>query len=72
MLKSYVDSENYPGWQLIHLRSLKAISKNISDPLYQNNRTSCSDIVYFGGASVFFLYRKASLEISQRNQLKKL
>ena len=71
MQKSYVDPENYPGWQVIHLRSLKAISKSISDPLFKIIGPLILTLCILVGASVFFLYRKASLEISQRKSVEK-
>ena len=69
MFQSDVDSENYPGWKVIHLRSLKAISKNISDPLIRITGPLVLALCILVVTSAFFLYRKASLEISHRKSI---
>ncbi len=71
MQESFVDSENYPGWKVIHLRSLKAISKSISDPLFKIIGPVVLTLCILVGTSVFFLYRKASQEILQRKSVEK-
>jgi len=71
MQTSDVDPENYSGWKVIHLRSLKAISKSISDPFFKIIGPIILALCILVGTSVFFLYRKASLEISQRKSVEK-
>ncbi len=71
MQTSDVNPENYPGWKVIHLRSLKAISRSISDPLFKITGPVVLALCILVGAAVFFLYRKASLEISQRKSVEK-
>jgi len=57
---------NYPGWNLIHLYNLEAISKIVSDPLIKITGPIVLTLCLFVGFSVFLLYRKASYEIVQR------
>jgi PAS domain S-box-containing protein len=57
---------NYPGWNVIHLRSLKAIAKTVSDPLIRITGPVVLLLCMLIGLAVFFLYRKASDEIIQR------
>ncbi|RLC74817.1 MAG: hypothetical protein DRI61_15980, partial [Chloroflexi bacterium] len=71
MQKSDVDPENYPGWEVIHLRSLNAISKSISNPLFKIIGPVVLMLCILVGVSVFFIYRKASLVISQRKSVEK-
>lgn len=66
-----IDKENYPGWKVIHLRSLKAISKSISDPLIKVTGPVVLALCLLVGGVVIFLYRKASKEISQRKAFEK-
>ncbi len=65
------DLDNYPGWRVIHLRSLKAISKTVSDPLIRIAGPLILTLCVFIGLSVFFLYRKASVEIRKRQSAEK-
>jgi len=58
--------ENYPGWQTVHLRSFKAISKAVMDPLIRIAGPLVLTLCMMIGVSVFLLYRKASQEISHR------
>ncbi len=58
--------DNYPGWQVIHLRSLDAISRVVSDPLLRVTGPTVLTLCFLIGVSVFSLYRKASGEIIQR------
>ncbi len=57
---------NYPGWNVIYLRSLKAIAKTVSDPLIRITGPVVLLLCALIGLAVFFLYRKASEEIIQR------
>lgn len=58
--------DNYSGWKIIHLRSLKAISRTVSDPLFRIAGPLILSLCVLIGLSVFFLYRKASVEIRMR------
>jgi len=57
---------NYPGWDLIHLYNLKAISKIISGPLIKITGPIVLALCVLVGLAVFLLYRKASDEILKR------
>ncbi len=57
---------NYPGWNVIHLYNLKAVSKIVSDPLIKATGSVVLSLCLFIGLSVFLLYRKASDEIVKR------
>lgn len=58
--------EDYPGWKIIHLRSLSAISKVVSDPLLRITGPIVLSLTLLIGISVFLLYRKATEEIALR------
>ena len=66
-----VDPDHYPGWKVYHLRSLKTISKSIADPLLKLAGPVILTFCTLLGISVFFLYRKASQEITQRKEAEK-
>jgi PAS domain S-box-containing protein len=57
---------NYPGWSVVYLRNLKAISKIVSGPLIKITGPIVLTLCVFVGFAVFLLYRKASNEIVQR------
>ena len=63
--------DNYSGWEIIHLRSLKAIAKTVSDPLFRIAGPLILTLCVLIGLSVFFLYRKASVEIRMRQSAEK-
>ncbi|MGD9300537.1 MAG: PAS domain S-box protein [Desulfobacterales bacterium] len=63
--------DHYSGWEIIHLRSLKAISKSVSDPLFRIARPLILTLCVLIGLSVFLLYRKASVEIRMRQSAEK-
>ncbi len=63
--------DNYSGWEIIHLRSLQAISKTASDPLFRIAGPLILALCVLIGFSVFFLYRKASVEIRMRQSAEK-
>ncbi len=65
------DIRNYPGWKVIHLRSLKVISKNVSGPLIRLTGPIVLSLCLLVGVAVFFLYGKASHELSQRKLAEK-
>ncbi|MBC8318869.1 MAG: PAS domain S-box protein [Desulfobulbaceae bacterium] len=58
--------DSYPGWHIIHLRDLKMLSRAVSAPLIRITGHIVIVLCFFIGLSVFFLYRKASVEIQQR------
>jgi len=62
---------NYPGWNIVHLSSLEAISKTVSDPFIRIIGPIVLTLCVLIGLSVFFLYRKASIEITQRKSVEK-
>ena len=66
-----IELDNYPGWQVIHLRSLKAVSKTVSDPLIKVTGPLILTLCVLIGLSVFFLYKKASVEIFKRQSAEK-
>jgi len=61
-----LELDHYPGWQVIHLRSLAAIARSVSDPLIRVAGPSILALCVLIGISVFFLYRKASVDILKR------
>jgi PAS domain S-box-containing protein len=63
--------DNYSGWQVIHLRSRKAIAKTVSDPFFRIAGPLILTLCVLIGLSVFFLYRKASVEIFMRQSAEK-
>ncbi len=63
------DIVDYPGWKVIHLRSLSAISKVVSDPLLKITGPIVLALTILIGVSVFFLYGKATEEISLRRSV---
>ena len=63
--------DNYPGWDIIHLRSLDAISKVVSEPLIRITGPVVFTASILIGFSVFFLYQKASQEIVKRKEIQK-
>jgi PAS domain S-box-containing protein len=58
--------DSYPGWYVVHLRSLEEITRVVSDPLIRITGPTVFSLCVLIGIAVFFLYRKASLEIVQR------
>ena len=63
--------DNYPGWDIIHLRSLDAIAKVVSEPLIRITGPVVFTASILIGFSVFFLYQKASQEIVKRKEVQK-
>jgi len=58
--------DNYPGWSVVYLRNLKAVSKIVSGPLIKITGPIVLTLCVLVGFGVFLLYRKASDEIVQR------
>ena len=69
--EAYIDPEHYPGWKVMHLRSLPAISQSISNPLARMAGPVILILCVLVGVSVFFLYNKASREITRRKAFEK-
>jgi PAS domain S-box-containing protein len=61
--------ESFPGWQVISLRSLDDISRVVSEPLLNITGPVVLTLCLLIGASVLFLYQKASAEIRQRKEV---
>jgi PAS domain S-box-containing protein len=57
---------NYPGWNVVHLRNLDAITKTVIEPLIKSTGPIVLALCVLIGLAVFFLYRQASHEILQR------
>jgi PAS domain S-box-containing protein len=70
-LMHQIGLDNYPGWKVIHLRSMDAIAKTVSDPLIKITGPLILTLCVLVGLSVFFLYRKASVEIFMRQSAEK-
>ncbi len=70
-LMHQIEMDNYPGWNVIHLRSLSAIYKIVSDPLAGITGPIVLSLCVLVGLSVFFLYCEASDEIIQRKAAEK-
>jgi PAS domain S-box-containing protein len=58
--------KNYPGWNVVHLRNLDAITKSVIEPLIKTTGPIVLALCVLIGIAVFFLYRQASHEIRQR------
>ncbi len=67
-LVNRLEIDGFPGWQVIHLRSLKAIYKVVFDPLVRVTVPTVITLCILVGLAVFFLYRNASVEIVQRKK----
>jgi PAS domain S-box-containing protein len=68
--KSYrfyrLDVSTYPGWSVVYLNDLEAVSRKISAPLFRATGTIILALCFLIGLSVFFLYRRASDDIVRR------
>jgi PAS domain S-box-containing protein len=60
--------DKFPGWQVINLRSLKAITKTVSDPIIEITGQIILILLLFIGLAVGILYRKASQELTRRRE----
>jgi PAS domain S-box-containing protein len=63
-----LEMERYPGWHVIHLRSLKAIAKTMTDPIMRITGQIILILLLFIGLAVVILYRKASRELTRRRE----
>ncbi len=66
-----IDVDDYPGWKIIHLYDLDAASKLVAEPLTKIMRPVVVILCSLFGASIFFLYRRASLEITRRRTVER-
>jgi PAS domain S-box-containing protein len=60
------EMENYPGWHIVFLQSLKSISQQVSNPLLKTTFPIIFILCVLVGLSVFYLYRRASHDIVRR------
>jgi len=60
--------DQYPGWNVVYLRNLNAISKRLSDPFLKIAGVIIVSLCGLIGLSVFFLYKKASHDIVRRRE----
>jgi PAS domain S-box-containing protein len=56
----------YPGWKVIQLLSLSEISESVFSPLVRSTSLVVLPLCLFGGLAVYYLFRKANLEIMRR------
>jgi PAS domain S-box-containing protein len=63
-----LEIDNYPGWEVVHLRRIKAISKAVSDPLKRILGPVVLVFCLLIGGGVYLLYMRASNEILQRQK----
>jgi PAS domain S-box-containing protein len=61
--------DNYHDWKIVHLYDLEAASKLVSEPLSKIIRPVIVILCSLLGASIFFLYRRASLELARRRSV---
>ena len=64
-----VDVDGFPGWKIVHLYDLEAASKLVSEPLGRIMRPVIIILCGLLGASIFFLYHQASMEIVRRRSV---
>ena len=58
--------EGFPGWQLVHLVTLKELSRQVFDPLVKTGAAIVVSLCVLIGLSVFILYAKASRDIARQ------
>lgn len=68
-LMQHAPLDNYPGWKIVRLRSMKAIARSVSDPLFRVAGPVILSLCVLVGFSVFILYRMASKEIRRRKAI---
>ena len=61
------DIDIYPGWKVIQLLSLREISESIFKPMVRTTSLVVLPLCLFGGLAVYYLFRKANLEIGRRH-----
>ena len=62
----------YPGWNVVYLRKLDAITKAVIEPLIKTTGPIVLALCVLIGIAVFFLYRQASHEIRQRRSAEQM
>ncbi len=67
-LMHQLELDRYPGWNVMHLRSLKAIAKTVSDPIIRITGHIILILLLLIGLAVGILYRKASRELTRRKE----
>ena len=60
------DIDEYSGWRVIHLVGIRDISESVLRPMVKSTSLMVFSVWLFAGLSVYYLYRKASMEISRR------
>jgi PAS domain S-box-containing protein len=65
-LMHQVPVDNFPGWKIIHLRSMALISKSVSEPLARVMGPVVMLLTVMICVAVLVLYQKASREIFRR------
>jgi PAS domain S-box-containing protein len=70
-LRHEMEIDNYPGWKIVHLKSLTTISKQVSDPLIRIIVPIVVAFCFLIGVVVFMLYRLASREILKRKSVQR-
>jgi PAS domain S-box-containing protein len=63
--------DDYHDWKIIHLYDLEAASKLVSEPLSKIIRPIIIMLCSLLGASIFFLYRRASMELARRRSVER-
>lgn len=61
-----LELDNYPGWNVILLRNVQAISKSVSDPFIRTVGPIILTLCVLIGLAISLLYKKASYEIVKR------
>jgi PAS domain S-box-containing protein len=70
LLYSYAIAD-YDNWKVIHLRDLAVVSESLMRPLARTTGMVVLGLCLFLGLSVYFLNRKARLEIAKREAAEK-
>jgi PAS domain S-box-containing protein len=60
------DLERFPGWEIIHLRDMRAIARSVSGPLLRIVGPVVIVLSVLVGVAVLILFQKASREIQRR------
>jgi PAS domain S-box-containing protein len=63
-----LELDNYPGWNVMHLRSRKAIAETVSGPMLRTTWLIILILPLLIGSGVVILYRKASHELTRRRE----
>ena len=61
-----MELDNYPGWNIVFLRSLRSVAEDVSNQLMRKTGPFVWVLCVLIAFLVFYLYRKASHEIIQR------